>query len=82
MYWYLIRFAGESPYSFSALDIKSDAMAKLGTGYRATTKRTMPKAWFTDRPHTYKALDDALGQGELFLNMLAAKPAAGPTAAS
>ncbi len=23
MYWYMIRFAGESPFSFSALDIKS-----------------------------------------------------------
>lgn len=72
VYWYLIRFAGESPFSFSALDIKSYAMAKLGVPYREATKRNMPKAWFSDRPHTHKALDDALGQGELFLNMLAA----------
>lgn len=27
VYWYLIRFAGESPFSHSALDIKSFAMA-------------------------------------------------------
>src|SRR5438445_3366163 len=27
VYWYLIRFAGESPFSFSALDIKTYAMA-------------------------------------------------------
>ena len=27
VYWYLIRFAGESPFSFSALDIKTFAMA-------------------------------------------------------
>lgn len=71
MYWYMIRFAGESPFSFSALDIKSYAMAVLGTEFRATTKRRMPKAWFTDRPHTHKALDDAIGQGELFCNILA-----------
>lgn len=76
-YWYLIRFAGESPFSFSALDIKSYAMAVLGTDYRATVKRNMPKRWFTDRPHTHKALDDAIGQGELFLNMLAERRARG-----
>lgn len=72
VYWYLIRFAGESPFSFSALDVKTFAMAVLGCDYRHATKRNMPKAWFTDRPHTHQALDDALGQGELFCNMLAA----------
>ena len=71
VYWYLIRFAGESPFSFSALDIKNYAMAVLGTEFRETSKRNMPKRWFTDRPHTHKALDDALGQGELFCNLLA-----------
>lgn len=71
VYWYLIRFAGESPFSFSAIDIKTFAMAVLGTNYRESSKRAMPKEWFTDRPHTHKALDDAIEQGELFLNMLA-----------
>ena len=72
VYWYLIRFAGESPFSFSALDIKSYAMAVLGRPFRETTKRNMPREWFSGRPHTHKALDDALGQGELFCNILAA----------
>ena len=71
VYWYLIRFAGESPFSFSALDIKSYAMAVLGTEFREISKRNMPKRWFSDRPHTHKALDDAIGQGELFCNILA-----------
>lgn len=71
VYWYLIRFAGESPFSHSALDIKSYAMAVLGTGYRESVKRNMPKAWFEDLPHTHVALDDAKGQGVLFCNMLA-----------
>src|SRR3989344_3739787 len=39
VYWYLIRFAGESPFYFSALDIKSYAMAVLGTTYRKATKK-------------------------------------------
>ena len=70
VYWHLIRFAGESPFSFSALDIKSYAMAVLGTEYRHTTKEKMPKQWFDPLPHTHKALDDAIGQGALFCNML------------
>jgi hypothetical protein len=73
VYWYLIRFAGESPFSHSALDIKTYAMALLGTGYRDSTKRNMPKNWFDDLPHTHVALDDAIGQGALFCNMLAAR---------
>ncbi len=72
VYWYMIRFAGESPFSHSALDIKSYAMAVLGKEYRESTKRNMPKAWFDDQPHTHVALDDAKGQGILFCNMLAA----------
>jgi hypothetical protein len=71
VYWYLIRFAGESPFAHSALDIKTYAMALLGTDYRAAVKRNMPKAWFDELPHTHVALDDAMGQGALFCNMLA-----------
>jgi hypothetical protein len=71
VYWYLIRFAGESPFSFSALDVKTYAMALLKKGYRQAVKRNMPKAWFDDLPHTHCALDDAIEQGALFCNMLA-----------
>ena len=71
VYWYLIRFAGRSPYSFSALDMKSFAMAQLRMDYRASTKAQMPKHWFDELPHSHIALDDAIGQGALFCNMLA-----------
>ena len=71
VYWYLIRFAGESPFSHSALDMKTLAMALLKKGYRDSTKRNMPKRWFDDLPHTHIALDDAIEQGALFCNMLA-----------
>lgn len=73
VYWYLIRFAKDIPFSHSALDIKSYAMAILGTEYRASSKRNMPKNWFEKLPHTHVALDDAKGQGVLFCNMLAAR---------
>jgi hypothetical protein len=71
VYWYLINFTGESPFSHSALDIKTLAMVGLNKSYRETSKRSMPKHWFDDLPHTHKALDDAIEQGALFCNILA-----------
>jgi hypothetical protein len=71
VYWYLIRFAGESPFSFFALDIKTYAMAMMKTGYRESVKGNMPQRWFDQYPHTHRALDDAIEQGALFCNMLA-----------
>lgn len=70
IYWYLIRFVEESPFSFSALDIKTYAMAVLKTEFRGTTKKNMPRRWFDKLPHTHKALDDAIEQGALFCNIL------------
>jgi len=71
VYWYLIRFAGESPFSHSALDIKTYAMALLKKGYRESVKKNMPREWFDPIRHTHVALDDAIEQGALFCNMLA-----------
>lgn len=71
VYWYLMRFAGRSPFSFSALDIKTMAMMMLGKEYQRITKRAMPKRWFDPLPHSHVALDDAIEQGHLFCNMLA-----------
>ncbi|WP_026182367.1 exonuclease [Leeia oryzae] len=70
VYWYLMRFAGESPFGHSALDIKTFAMAMLKSGYRKSTKNHLPARWFDCLPHTHVALDDALEQGALFCNML------------
>jgi hypothetical protein len=71
IYYYLNRFVGSSPFGFSALDIKSYAMCALGLSFRDTTKRGMPQSWFPPKaPHTHVALDDAIEQGQLFINML------------
>jgi len=71
VYWYLMKFVGRSPFSHSALDIKTLAMVAMKSDYRKATKRYMPKKWFDNLPHTHKALDDAIGQGALFCNILA-----------
>ena len=76
VYWYLIRVVGESPFSFSALDIKTYTMAVLKKPFRESTKRNMPKDWFPkDQKHTHVALDDAIEQGQLFMNILRAHSA-------
>ncbi|MES2325402.1 MAG: 3'-5' exoribonuclease [Pseudomonadota bacterium] len=70
VYWYLIRFTGDSPFSHSALDIKSFAMAVLKKDYRKSTKRDMPRHWYPPGQHSHIALEDAIEQGILFCNML------------
>lgn len=69
--YYLYRFAGESPFSYFALDIKTYAMAILKKDFNEVTKSVMPERWFDDLPYTHVALDDAISQGALFCNMLA-----------
>ena len=72
VYWYLVHFGIKSPFSFSAVDMKTYAMAKLGTPSRGSTKRHWPAQWrnAATRPHTHVALDDAVAQGEQFMRML------------
>jgi DNA polymerase III alpha subunit (gram-positive type) len=81
MFWYMMRFAGRCPFSWSALDIKTLAFAMTGLPYRKCIKPRLPKHWFDDLPHTHVALDDAIEQGALFCNMLAELRAGGPNAA-
>ncbi len=70
IYWYLIKFTGKSPFSHSAVDIKTMAMIALKKDYFAIRKSVLPKAWFDKLPHTHVALDDAIEQGALFCNIL------------
>lgn len=77
VYWYLIKFLGRSPFSFSALDVKTYAMAVMGCDYRDVNKRTMKPYLPVDSPHTHVAVEDAIEQGELFCNLYAANVARG-----
>jgi hypothetical protein len=72
VYWYLIKFMGpgKSPFSFAALDIKSFAMAVMGCRFRDVGKRMMKAFMPKDLPHTHVAVDDAIEQGHLFMNLL------------
>lgn len=73
--WYSLMFGGLSdgvlpPWGFQGLDIKTMAMSLMGCDYKEATKRNMPKKWFTGLgKHNHNALDDAIEQGKLFMNM-------------
>ncbi len=67
--WYLIKFVGENPFSFVALDIKTYATAMLKKPFLNVTKSTMPSRWFDESKKSHVALDDAIEQGWLFCNM-------------
>lgn len=77
VYWYMMRFVGRSPFSFSALDIKTMAMVMLRKDYRHCSKKDLPKRWFDPLSHSHVALDDAIEQGAMFCNMLAESRSAG-----
>jgi hypothetical protein len=72
IYWYLCKFGIKSPFSHSALDMKTMAMVLLGCEFRLVGKRSMPDRWKNPaRKHTHVAEDDAIEQGEMFCKMLA-----------
>lgn len=76
VYWYLMRFNGISPFSFSAVDMKTAAMMVLNTEYRESSKRNMPRSWFNPAlKHTHIPIDDAREQGFTFCKILRANDA-------
>ncbi|MER6673419.1 3'-5' exoribonuclease [Streptomyces sp. NPDC000983] len=80
LYWYLIRFTGQSPFGHSGcMDMKTLYASKAGLPLRAVVKGTMPRELLSRRRHTHHALDDAIEQAELFANLMAWP---GPTGSS
>jgi len=71
MYYYFQRFLGESPIGFASLDLRSYAAAVMKRPYRHVGKRQYPAEWIDENlPHTHVALDDAIEQGCITINMI------------
>lgn len=67
---YLRRFTRGNPFGYKALDVQSLAMGAVGEAdYRRMTKDRLPPAWIPECPHTHVALEDAIEQGEMFMNV-------------
>jgi hypothetical protein len=71
-YWYLIQYSEiGSPFGHSRhVDIKTEFASKSGELILHASKYNMPKSLKPKLPHTHNALDDAVEQGVLFLNIL------------
>lgn len=70
-YWYLISYAGHSPFGHGrAVDIKTLYAARAARPIAGSTKRQMASHLRTDTPHTHNALDDAVEQAELLANIM------------
>lgn len=72
VYWYLLRFVGQSPFSHSALDIKTCAAMALDLPYRRVGRKTLPKAWQGENPAPHTPLADAIQQGRMLMKIRAA----------
>lgn len=69
--YYCIRFAGDNPFGFSrCIDMKSYIWpVTKQPRFTMTSKRNFPKRWFDKLPHTHVALDDAIEQGAMAINI-------------
>ncbi|UUU39181.1 3'-5' exoribonuclease domain-containing protein [Streptomyces sp. NBC_00162] len=75
LYWYLMRFGGDSPFGHSGcLDMKTLYATKARVPLRAAVKGRMPSGLLSRRRHTHHALDDAIEQAELMSNLMLWQP--------
>jgi hypothetical protein len=68
--WYFRRFTGSNPFGASGLCLRSYGAGMLECSYPEAEKERFPAHWFDGLPHTHVALDDALEQGAMGINML------------
>lgn len=73
-HWYFMKFLGDDPFGHSGqFGVKTYASAFLKRPLRHSTKRNMPKAWFSSKlPHTHIAVDDARQQAHIAIRMMCA----------
>ena len=68
--FYLSYFTGQNPFGFGGLCMKSFGMSMRRSDFRESVKDKYPRRWFARLPHTHVALDDALEQGIMAVNMI------------
>jgi hypothetical protein len=73
IYYYFQRELSETPVGFASLDLRTYAAAVMKRQYRQVGKRQYPAEWIdSGLPHTHVALDDAIEQGCILINMIRA----------
>ncbi len=76
LYWYFERYAdGGSPFKHShCFDLKTAYAVKSGRPLAASGRSSLPEHLRSKRPHTHRAIDDAIEQAEIFANVFEWKP--------
>lgn len=75
LYWYFVRFAGDSPFRHSrCFDLKTAFAVKSGRPLSASGRESLPAELRSDHPHTHRAIDDAIEQAEIFANVFEWEP--------
>lgn len=71
LYWYFERYAeGGSPFEHSrCYDLKTAYAVKARLPIASSGRRGLPKELRSKRPHTHRAIDDAIEQAEIFANV-------------
>lgn len=71
LYWYFLRFnKGGSPFDYSkCFDIKTAFAVKAHVGIADAGRNRVDDFLQSHHPHTHNAIDDAIGQAELFANI-------------
>jgi hypothetical protein len=71
LHWYFETYADGSPFGHgSCIDIRSLYVGASGVTFAESSKRQIPLDLQPTAAHTHHALDDAIEQGQLFVNLL------------
>lgn len=72
LYWYFVRFSDDgSPFNHSGcFDIKTAYAVKAGLPISASGRHRLEGSLQASHLHTHNALEDAVGQAEIFANLL------------
>jgi hypothetical protein len=72
LYWYFIRFLRRSPFNHSrCFDLRTAIAVRGGRPVSAAGHRHLPVALQSSRPHTHRALDDAIEQADMLAKLFA-----------
>jgi DNA polymerase III epsilon subunit-like protein len=72
VHWYFITFLGRNPFGHNGIDIKAYYMGMKHKKWSETGRKAIEKEFPARTAHTHNALEDAIGNAEIFEQMLRA----------
>lgn len=70
LYWYFVKFVGASPFNHSrCFDLKTAIAVRGQRPVSLSGHDRLPEALRSNRPHTHRALDDAIEQADMLAKL-------------